>query len=293
MALAERGDRLQPQELSAEYPSGVKMKRGSRSCRVSEHFAMGSEQEAEADLDLAAGIGKVAVAVGWSGERGVKAEARQVGRSPSRSASRGAIGSCDGACGHNPVCECLGSGNIRAIEQVEALTEHFELVVFTEAKFLGDLEVDNLGSWKVIRVAADNVYALASVRAVHSPTQSSWSISSSDERKGQTILYLIDRSKFPSAHKVVRPTLGLPGGFRNGAEYEAVGDVEVGVAIFFMDIEGVKKIIRVRESAFILAEIEGMRPSVIGIELQVTAHATIHLDTHSVVSGVDGTEDLG
>ena len=270
-----------------------KRNRGGLSRRGLEESAIGSEQESEADLDLTAGIRKVAVAAGWSGEGGIKAEARQVGRSPSRSASHGSIRSCDGACGYNPVCECLGSRNVRAIEQVEALTEHFEPVLFTEAKFLGDPEVDDLGSWKVEGVAADGVYALAPVGAVHAPTQSSGSVPGGDEGEGQTILYLIDRSNFPSAHQVVRPTTGLPGGFRNGTEDEAVGDVEVGVAILFVEIERVKKVVGVRESAFILAEIEGMGPSVIGIELQAAAHATIHLDTQRVVLGVDSTEDLG
>src|SRR5258708_36651798 len=59
----------------------AKRKRGSRGCRVSEEVAGGSEQESEADLDLAAGIGKVAVAAGRSGEWRIKVQAGQIGGS--------------------------------------------------------------------------------------------------------------------------------------------------------------------------------------------------------------------
>src|SRR6266478_3377663 len=107
-------------------------------------------------------------------------------------------------------------------------------------------------------IAANDIYAFAAVRAVYARAQSTRSISCSDEGEGQAILDLIDRSNLPAAHQVVCPTCGLPGGFRNGTEDEAVGNVEVGVAIFFMEIGRVKKIVRVRESAFVLAAVEGM-----------------------------------
>src|SRR6266705_1642568 len=209
----------------------IKGKRGGRSRRVSEDSANGSEQESEADLDLTTGVGEVAVAAGRRGEWRIKVQAGQIGGSYCAQSTGYdcSIRGCNVSRG-NPIPECLRAGYVGTIEQVEALTKHFKLVVFSEAEFLGDSEVDNLGSWKVEGVAADDVYALASVRAVHSPTQSSGGISSSDERKGQTILYLIDRSKFPSPHKAVRPARGLPWRFRNATEDEAVGDVEVRVA---------------------------------------------------------------
>src|SRR5882762_10045144 len=270
----------------------AKRERGGRSRRASEDSAIGSEQEAEADLNLTAGIGKVAVGIcGSAKHRRERAVHIQVETGSRVGASHQTIRGCNVIRG-NPIPKCLGACHVGTIEQVEALTKHFKLVVFPEAEFLGDSEVDNLGSWKVEGVAADNVYALPSVRAVHSRTQSSGSVPGSGERKGQTILYLVDRSKFPAADEIVRPARGLPRGFRNGTENEAVGDVETGVAIFLMEIEWVQKVVGVRESAFVLAEIEGMRPRVVGIELQVAAHVAIHLDTHRVVLGVDGAEDL-
>ncbi len=241
----------------------AKKNRGGRRRRGSEDSAIGSEQEAEADLNLTAGIGKVAVGICDSAkhrrERAVHIEVETGSRV---GASHRTIRGCNVSRG-NPIPKCLGAGHVGTIEQVEALTKHFKLVVFSEAEFLGDSEVDNLGSWKVESVTADDIYALASVRAIHARTQSSGSVSGSGERKGQAVLYLIDRSKFPSADEVVRPTRGLPGGFRNGAEDETVGNVEIGVAIFFIEIERVQKVVGVRESAFVLAEIQGMRPSVI------------------------------
>src|SRR6202140_5665228 len=128
----------------------AKGNRAGESRRVSEDSAIGSEQEAEADLDLAAGIGKVAVAACCRREWRIKVQAGQIGGSYCTQSTGydGSIRGCNVSRG-NPIPECLRAGYVGTIEEVEALTKHFKLVVFTEAEFLRDSEVDNLRSWKV------------------------------------------------------------------------------------------------------------------------------------------------
>lgn len=90
---------------------------GGRSRCGSEDSAIGSEQEAEANLDLTAGIGKVTVAVRQGSEWRIKVQAWQIGGSHRPQATwYGSIRCGDGARRHNPVSKCLGAGHVCAIE---------------------------------------------------------------------------------------------------------------------------------------------------------------------------------
>src|SRR5579859_4133194 len=76
-------------------------------------------------------------------------------------------------------------------------------------------------------------------------------------------------------------------------DHEAVAHVIDGVGFLQANVVRNQQIIGIGESSLVLAKIYGMRPSVIGRELNVMAHAVIYLGHESVVAAVNSAEHVG
>src|SRR3981081_2975924 len=129
-------------------------KRG-RSRRASEESALGSEQETEADLDLAAGVGKIAVGFANRAKGRVKRE-----RGGSASAAHEVTGAVD-------------AGDVLMVENVESFPESFDGVVVAKLDALGKAQIHVDGALHLECIAADDVDAFAAVGAVDATTERS------------------------------------------------------------------------------------------------------------------------
>ena len=111
------------------------------------------EEESETNLNLTACVGKVAVGVGHRAKGRVK---RQSGRS----------------CGTtNQVACVVDAGDILMIEEIEGFGQRFNRVSIAQTDPLGEAQVHDDGTWHPESVTADNVNALATVRAVDPSTE--------------------------------------------------------------------------------------------------------------------------
>ena len=111
------------------------------------------EEESETNLNLTACVGKVAVGVGNRAKGRVKRES----------------GSGCGAA--NEVTCVVDAGDILMIEEIEGFAERFNSVTIAQTDSLGEAQVHVDGTWHPESATADNVNALATVRAVDPSTE--------------------------------------------------------------------------------------------------------------------------
>src|SRR5215469_594133 len=111
------------------------------------------EEESETNLNLTACVGKVAVGVANRAKGRVK---HQSGRS----------------CGTTNQVACVDdAGDILMIEEIEGFGQRFNRVSIAQTDPLGEAQVHVDGTWHPESVTADNVDALAAVRAVDPSTE--------------------------------------------------------------------------------------------------------------------------
>src|SRR6266849_6291815 len=157
LVLATHRRRSQPSiKVSGRCMVGAlttKRNRSGRSRRGLREPATASEEESEADLDLAARVGEVAVGVGDAAERRVEGQ-------------RGS-----GCRAADQVTRVVDAGDVLVVEEVEGLAENLGAVPVTEANLLGEAQVHIDGALHLEGIAADEVDALAAIGTVHTPTE--------------------------------------------------------------------------------------------------------------------------
>src|SRR6266481_6596629 len=130
--------------------AGKKKKRGGVGRRVSRQVRADpeSEEKADTDLDLPAGVGKVAVGVGDAAERRVEGQRGSGGRAA------------------DDVTGVVDAGYVLMIEEIEGFAQDFGAVTIAEANFFGKAEVHINGALHHEGIAADDVNALAAIGTV-------------------------------------------------------------------------------------------------------------------------------
>ncbi len=138
----------------------AKKNRGSfKGCRGLSEEVTGSEEETEANLNLAAGVGKIAVGIGDAAEWRVERQCRsyklccRIGGAP------------------DAISGVVDAGYVLMVEEIERLAENLGTVTVAEANFLGEAQVHVDSALHLEGIAADDVDALATIGTVHPPTE--------------------------------------------------------------------------------------------------------------------------
>jgi hypothetical protein len=115
---------------------------------------VGSEEEADSNLNLAGRIGEVAVGVGYAAKRRVEGHCWSYGFGSRIS------------CAREDVAGIVDAGYVLVVEEIECLAKDFGAVMITEADLLGDAEVHVNGTLHLEGVTADDVNALAAIGTI-------------------------------------------------------------------------------------------------------------------------------
>src|SRR2546427_180080 len=259
-----------------------------------ENLPPGLEEEADSNLNLAAGVSKIAIGVGDAAEGRVEGQG---------------VGSC-GATDDIP--RIVDAGNVLVIEEIEGLTQDLRTVVLTEANLLGQADVHVNGALHLEGVATDDIDTLPAIGTVDARSKGlvrdcgdvargrvgacreyRRCCTGGNQRVGQTALRGVDRRELPVIGQVAQGSVGVPRALDDGTGNDAVGHVEDRVAVFGLDIARYKEVVGVREDGSILAEIQRMRPSITPHELNMLGHSAVELNRKRVVVGGDAAENLG
>ena len=113
-----------------------------------ENLPPGLEEEADSNLNLAAGVSKIAIGVGDAAEGRVE-------------------GQGGGSCGAtDDIPRIVDAGNVLVIEEIEGLSQDLRTVVLTEANLLGQADVHVNGALHLEGVATDDIDTLPAIGTV-------------------------------------------------------------------------------------------------------------------------------
>src|SRR5664279_113952 len=228
------------------------------------------EGELGSDLDVAGRIGEVAIRVGHGAEHGLTVRARGVKH-------QGAPGDGVRAVGN--------TSNVDMVSHIECFSQNLKLIPLLEWYRLREPQINHLCPGIAVGVASSHQEAIRSAGTVIATAgEAPRSVTAGYERVGKPGLRLVNRRQFPAVGQVTRESLDLPWGIKHPADDEALTNIKAGVPILALHTVREQQVVGIGERCFVLAEIDGVRPGVVDVELNVVAEALVQEYGESVIA---------
>jgi hypothetical protein len=213
--------------------------------------------QAQGQLELALAVESCAVGIGDGAEAGVAIGPAQ--EREARVAARCA-GSVDDVAGGVDV------GGVLVVEYIEDFADDFKVVALADVRVLGEARVYIVDARIAEGIAANGGDAVVATGAVDAGAQAAdfggWADAEKEllvrafqvgngacgaHRERQTSAEFDDGCKEVAVGEVAPESMNAPGGMRDGAAGDAVANVEVGVAVFELEVRGIEHVVEVGE----------------------------------------------